>query len=126
MCLWRYCLTAVTDTVRIADNLSEYQKAELRTLNEQGGISQLVFKDGKIVRYGEPGSTRPDVVRIIDDHLEAVEVKYYDLSNKSCLNMMYNVIKLEIENRMIHLPSGSAQRIVLDVIEGLLLISSTP
>ena len=102
-------------TVRIADNLAEYQKAELRALNEQGGISQLAFKDGKIALYAELGSTRPDVIRIIDDHLEAVEVKYYDLSNKSCLSMMYKVIKQEIENRMTHLPSGSTQRIVLDV-----------
>lgn len=102
-------------SVNIADNLAEYQKAELRALNDQGGYSQLVFKDGKLTTYGELGSTRPDVVRKIGDHLEAVEVKYYDLSNNSCLNMMYKEIRREIENRITHLPSGSTQRIVLDV-----------
>lgn len=102
-------------SVNIADNLAEYQKAELRALNDQGGYSQLVFKDGKLTTYGELGSTRPDVVRKIGDHLEAIEVKYYDLSNNSCLNMMYKEIRREIENRITHLPSGSTQRIVLDV-----------
>ena len=101
--------------VEIADDLPAWRKAELRALNERGGYDQLTFQDGKIVPHGTTGSTRPDVVRKIGDHLEAVEVKYYDLSNSSNQRVMYKELYREVTDRIKHLPDGSTQRIVLDV-----------
>lgn len=101
--------------VEIADDLPAWRKAELRALNERGGYDQLTFQDGKIVPHGTTGSTRPDVVRKIGDHLEAVEVKYYDLSNSSNQRVMYKELYREVIDRIKHLPDGSTQRIVLDV-----------
>ena len=105
----------VKGTVEIADNLPEWRKAELRALNEQGGYEQLTFMDGKRVPFGTEGATRPDVIRMLTDHIEAVEVKYYDLSNSSCRSTMYKELLREVSDRVKHLPKGSTQRIVLDV-----------
>lgn len=102
-------------TVDIADNLPDWRKAELRVLNEQGGYDQLTFLDGKIAPRGTQGATRPDVVRVVGDHLEAVEVKHYDLSQTANRNVMYKEILREVTARTIHMPQGSTQRIVLDV-----------
>lgn len=101
--------------VEIADDLPAWRKAELRALNERGGYDQLTFQDRKIVPHGTTGSTRPDIVRKIGDHLEAVEVKYYDLSNSSNQRVMYKELYREVTDRIKHLPDGSTQRIVLDV-----------
>ena len=102
-------------TVEIADDLPAWRKAELRALNEKGGYDQLTFQDGKLVSHGTPGGTRPDVVRLFDDHVEAVEVKYYDLSNESCLKVMCKELFREVTDRIKHLPEDSTQRIILDV-----------
>lgn len=105
----------VKGTVEIADNLPEWRKAELRALNEQGGYEQLTFMEGKRVPFRTEGATRPDVIRVLTDHIEAVEVKYYDLSNSSCRSTMYKELLREVSDRVKHLPKGSTQRIVLDV-----------
>ena len=102
-------------SVEIADDLKPWQKAELRALNDKGGYDQLAFQDGKIVSRTTTGSTRPDVVRVIGDHLEAVEVKYYDLSNPDNCRVMYKELLREVTDRITHLPQGSTQRIILDV-----------
>jgi hypothetical protein len=102
-------------SVDIPDHLPEWRKAELRELNRTGGYDQLAFQDGKVVPRKTSGSTRPDVVRVVDNHLEAAEVKYYDLSNKNNRNELYRELLREVTDRCTHLPSGSTQRIVLDV-----------
>lgn len=99
----------------ISPSNPEWRNAELRALNEQGGYDQLTFLNGKQVEFGTAGGTRPDVVRNMIDHLEAVEVKYYDLSNKSCRTTLYKELRREIAARVQNLPAGSTQRIVLDV-----------
>lgn len=105
----------IKGTVEIADDLPEWRKAELRALNEQGGYEQLTFMEGKRVPFRTEGATRPDVIRVLTDHIEAVEVKYYDLSNSSCRSTMYKELLREVTDRVKHLPKGSTQRIVLDV-----------
>ena len=105
----------VEGSVDIPDHLPEHRKAELRALNEKGGYDQLSFQNGKRVPHGTTGSTRPDVVRVVGDHLEAVEVKYYDLSKPANRSIMYKELLREVTERAIHLPKGSTQRIVLDV-----------
>ena len=102
-------------TVEIAENLEEWQKAELRALNDFGGYSQITYLNKKQVPFATAGATRPDIVNIIGDHIEAVEVKYYDLENKACLNSLSSVLKQEVSDRILNLPEGSTQRIILDV-----------
>ena len=102
-------------SVEIADDLPQWRQAELRALNEYGGYDQLSYLDGKLVDYGTPGATRPDVVRYLGDHLEAVEVKYYNLNDSACLETMYNELQREVMDRVVNLPAGSTQRVVLDV-----------
>ena len=103
-------------TVEISENLLPWQQAELRALNEYGGYYQLSYLDGKAVGL-TPGATRPDVIRVLGDHLEAIEVKYYDLENSSCLSKLYSELEREVAARVANLPVGSTQRIVLDVTE---------
>ena len=101
--------------VEIADDLPKWRQAELRALNDSGGYEQLTFFKGKRVPMSTKGATRPDVVRSFTDHIEAVEVKYYDLNDPSCLNMLYRELQREIKDRVLHLPPNSTQRIILDV-----------
>ena len=103
--------------VGIPDDLPKWRQAELRALNEYGGYEQLSYLDGELVDFGTTGATRPDIVRLLGDHIEAVEVKYYDLESSSCLNMLYNELKREVSARIANLPAGSTQRIILDVTE---------
>lgn len=49
------------------------------------------------------------------DHIEAIEVKYYDLANSTSRTVLYKVLKREISNRVTNLPKNATQRIVLDV-----------
>ena len=102
-------------TVEIADDLPAWRKAELRALNEQGGYDQLTFMDGKLAPRGTQGATRPDVFRRIGNHWEAVEVKYYDLSQPANCSVLYKEVYREVSERVVHLPSGATQRIILDV-----------
>ena len=68
-------------TVDVPVDEQPWRQAELRALNEQGGYEQLSYLNGKQVPFGTQGATRPDVVRIVGDHIEAVEVKYYNLES---------------------------------------------
>ena len=102
-------------TVEIADDIPRWRQAELRALNKTGGYEQLSYLNGEQVPFGTPNATRPDVVRLLGDHIEAVEVKYYDLENPSCLSTLYSELEREVSARLAHLPSGSTQRIILDV-----------
>ena len=101
--------------VEIADDLPKWRQAELRALNDSGGYEQLTFLNGKRVPMSTKGATRPDVIRSFTDHIEAVEVKYYDLNDPACVNMLYRELQREIKDRVLHLPRNSTQRIILDV-----------
>lgn len=101
--------------VEIPEDISQWRQAELRALNEYGGYEQLTYLNGEQVPFGTLGGTRPDVIRFLGDHIDAVEVKYYDLNNPTCVNILYNELKREISSRIVNLPKGSTQSIVLDV-----------
>lgn len=105
----------VKGSVDIPDDIPPWRKAELRALNENGGYEQLSYLNGKQVPFGTPGATRPDVVKNCIDHIEAVEVKYYDLESPGCRETLYQKLVQEIKARVDNLPSGSTQRVVLDV-----------
>lgn len=104
-------------TVEIAEDIPQWRQAELRALNEQGGYEQLSYLKGKQVELGTKGATRPDVVRFMGDHIEAVEVKYYNLEDNGSLRTLRSELEREITARVQNLPAGSTQRIVLDVTE---------
>ena len=102
-------------TVEIADDIPQWRQAELRALNETGGYEKLSYLNGEQVPFGTQGATRPDVVQMLGDHIEAVEVKYYNLESKASLNTLYSELEREITARVANLPKGSTQKIILDV-----------
>ncbi len=101
--------------VDIADDLPQWRQAELRALNENGGFEQLSYLNGKQVEFGTPGATRPDVITNMVDHIEAIEVKYYNLESPSSLSTLYSEIEREVSARVVNLPAGSTQKVILDV-----------
>ena len=102
-------------SVEIPDEIAKWRKAELCALNEHGGYEQLSFLNGKQVDYGTTGATRPDIVNNLVDHIEAIEVKYYNLEDNGCLNTLYKELEREVTARVSNLPAGSTQKIILDV-----------
>ena len=102
-------------TVEIADDLPAWRQAELRALNEYGGYEQLSYLKGEQVSAFTDGATRPDIVRNLGDHIEAVEVKFYNLDDPSSVRVLLKEIRREVTDRVLNLPHGSTQRIILDV-----------
>lgn len=101
--------------VDIPADADPFRQAELRALNEYGGFEQLTYLNGEQVLYGTQGATRPDVIRFLGDHIEAVEVKYYNLESPHCTERLLNELERQVSARLTHLPKGSTQRIILDV-----------
>lgn len=96
-------------------NIPEWRRAELRVLKQYGGGEQLSYLGGEEVPSSTLGATRPDVVRTVGDHLEAIEVKYYNLDSPSNLYVLYSELEREVSARVVNLPANSTQRVVLDV-----------
>lgn len=97
------------------DNIPSPRQSELDVFNQYGGSEQMTYMGGKEVPFGTPGSTRPDIVRMVDNHLEAIEVKNYNLENSKSLNTLYNELERQVSARVANCPPGTTQRIVLDV-----------
>ncbi len=95
--------------------IPEWRRAELRALKQLGGKEQISYLAGEEVPFSTPGATRPDVVRTVGNHIEAVEVKYYNLESSASLNTLYSELEREVSSRVVNLPANSTQRIVLDV-----------
>lgn len=91
--------------------------AEQRASKKFGGMDQKTYLNGKEVAYGTPGGTRPDVTRQVGNNLEAIEVKYYNLSSKTNVNSLCTTLKKQVTDRIANMPDGTTQRIVLDVTE---------
>lgn len=103
------------DELNADPNIPEWRRAELRALKQYGGSEQLSYIGGEEVPFSTPGATRPDVVRMVGDHLEAIEVKYYNLDSSASLNTLYSELEREVTARVANLPANSTQRVVLDV-----------
>lgn len=88
------------------------EQSELNALKKFGGSKQKSYLNGKVVPYGTPGSTRPDIVREVKGGLEAIEVKNYNL--EANLKPLARELKRQVAQRMNDLPEGMTQRIVLD------------
>ena len=85
--------------------------AETAAQAHYGGREQVTYLNGEEVPYGTPGGVRPDVVA----GNEAIEVKCYDLSHASNLYELRKTLTTEISQRVVNLPDGMTQRIVLNV-----------
>ena len=92
-----------------------FDEAEKVAAQYYKGNQQVSYLAGKEVPPSTPGSTRPDIVRMVGDHIEAIEVKRYDLSNPNGLSELYHVLKQQIANRAAELPSNATQRICLNI-----------
>lgn len=87
------------------------REAEQAAQAYYGGREQVTYLNGEEVPYGTPGGVRPDVV--VGN--EAIEVKCYDLSHASNLYELRKTLTTEISQRVINLPDGMTQRIVINV-----------
>lgn len=101
--------------VVIDETAPAWRQAEQRALQNYGGSEQVTYLNGEEVPFGTPGATRPDVVTTVGDHIEAIEVKYYDLASPGSRSTLYRELEREVADRVTNLPSGSTQRVVLDV-----------
>ena len=90
------------------------RESEIYALKKYKGTEQVSYLDGIEVPMGTPGSTRPDVVRMVGDKLEAIEVKNYNLESSNSRSVLYNELKRQVTLRVKNLREGSTQRIVLD------------
>jgi len=100
---------------KVKDGVHTWQESERAALEKYPGDSQRSFLNGVEVPKNTPGATRPDIVRTVGDHLEAIEVKNYDLSKAANRSELLSELEREVAARVANLPEGSTQRIVLDV-----------
>ena len=96
-------------------DLTFFQKSEHLAQELYGGNAQCTYLAGKKVDYGTAGATRPDLMRNIGGHFEAIEVKNYNLSNPACFSNLKRELHRQVSERIVNLPEGTTQRIVLDV-----------
>lgn len=92
-----------------------WRQAEMRALLKYGGEEQVSFLNGERVLTSTQGATRPDIVRTIGDHIEAIEVKYYNLESETSLSLLSDELKRQVGQRVNDLPENATQRVVLDV-----------
>ena len=95
------------------EELPEWRAAELRAYQVFGGEEQVSFLNGERLLKSVDGATRPDLLRNLGSTCEAVEVKYYDLEHN--LSGLCTELKRQVGERVINLPQGYTQRVVLDV-----------
>ena len=92
--------------------------SEISAFKQYGGVNgreQVAYLNGEEVKYSTYGATRPDIVRIVGDHIEAIEVKNYRLDNEYSFRNLQNELYRQVSARIENLPTGATQRIVLDV-----------
>lgn len=103
------------DLYRAAHTVRTPRESELAALEHYTGTEQVAYQNGVEVSPTTQGSTRPDVVRTVDGHLEAIEVKNYNLNSYNSEQHLYDELERQITARVANLPEGSTQRVVLDV-----------
>ena len=90
-------------------------RSEIRASQKYGGREQVSYLNGQEVPSSVSGATKPDLVREINGKLEAIEVKNYNLNSEESRKYLLKELDRQITSRSVNLPSGSTQRIVLDV-----------
>ena len=99
----------------VRGDIRTWRDSELSLLDAYGGTEQVSYLDGELVPKNTFGASRPDIIRNVNGHLEAIEVKNYDLQNTSSYYNLKQVLHREIEQRITNLPPDTTQRIALDV-----------
>lgn len=94
------------------------------------GRTQVSYLGGKEVPQSTAGATRPDIIRVnANGSIEAIEIKNYNLLSNSSRTVLKKELERQVSSRMVNLPEGSTQRIVLvtknrnipaDVVEGVI------
>ncbi|MGI6172282.1 MAG: hypothetical protein ACOYI8_00070 [Christensenellales bacterium] len=77
--------------------------------------TQVSYLNREKVPLFTRNASRPDGIRYIDGHWEAIEVKRYDLTGKANRYVLESELKRQIGERCLNLPSDMTQRIVLNV-----------
>jgi hypothetical protein len=72
---------------------------------------QQSFLNGQKVPYGTRGSVRPDLFR----SGQSIEVKNYNVQTASGRSSLVNNVSNQVNQRATHLPSGTNQKVVVDV-----------
>lgn len=93
----------------------DWRASEKAALEQFGGEEQVSFLHGERVSSVTSGSTKPDILRTVGDHYEAIEVKNYSLDNEQCFSSLKNELYRQVKERIENMPTGTTQRIVLDV-----------
>lgn len=93
------------------------RQSEMTVLSRtDDAVEQVSFLNGKEVAQNTVNATRPDVVvRNANGTVQAIEVKNYNLANASNRGQLYRELERQVTSRVANLPSGSTQKIVLDV-----------
>ena len=86
---------------------------EQLVLEKYGGYPYLKFYRGEPMLQGFQGCNIPDSTRIVENHFEAIEVKFIDFDSFIDLSSKASAIKKQLSNRQFHLPEGSHQRLVI-------------
>lgn len=103
------------DEVTISDRPTP-RESEITALEKYGGEEQVSYKNGEVVPYGTPGSTRPDIV--IEDengNLTAIEVKNYDVSTPTKIDSLCKEVRRQVGERCENMPEDTNQVVVVDV-----------
>lgn len=72
---------------------------------------QVSFLNGKEVPYGTKGSSRPDFYR----NGTSIEVKNYAVLTESGKKSLVQNISKQVRQRVVNLPAGTKQVIIIDV-----------
>ena len=72
---------------------------------------QVSFLNGKVVPYGTKGSSRPDFYR----NGTSIEVKNYAVLTESGKKSLVQNISKQVRQRVVNLPAGTKQVIIIDV-----------
>ena len=69
------------------------QEGEKIVYNKYGGRQQEAYLNGNIVSSNTNGSVRPDLIRDVKGHLEAIEIKNYNLDSSISRRNLIKVLK---------------------------------
>ena len=99
--------------------ISEWGKCadagEIRAYMLYGGKRHIAFHNGHIVKRHVYGCAIPDIVRVIDNRIEAIEVKSINLIDEYGYKKYFHRIKYQIAKNVDMMPAGSLQRVVIDL-----------
>jgi hypothetical protein len=91
------------------------RQSELDALAQNPGHQpQVSYKNGREVRYGTSGSSRPDGFKI-GPPPEALEVKNYDVLDPGNRANLYETVQAQYRRRLGNLPKGTKQVFILDL-----------